>query len=168
MFRKFEHTVISRIEEYTEYFCSVRETRSQTAHRADAPDTCVGLQEADGILEPQDVVLEEGSNKKRAHVDDSKADEGKRPVKKKRSPRRTEADRRADLERDEYIARVEPHLVVCRACEKSIGLNKKSTYDGANWRTHKSKCPQIIGVFVVRGGAIKAPRAPVSVGIGMR
>ena len=88
-------------------------------------------------------------------------------MKKKRGPRRTEADRRADLQRDEYIARVEPHSVVCKACEKTIGLNKKSTYDGANWRTHRSKCPQITGVLVVRGQAIKAPQAPVCAVIGV-
>ena len=114
-------------------------------------------------MQPQDVTIEEGVSKKRAHTDDTKSGEGERAVKKKRGPRRTEANRRADLERDEYIARVEPHSVVCKACEKTIGLNKNSTYDGANWRVHRSKCPQISGVLVVRGEAIKVARAPVGV-----
>ncbi|KAH0836734.1 hypothetical protein J3R83DRAFT_8469 [Lanmaoa asiatica] len=58
-----------------------------------------------------------------------------------RSPRRTEAQRRAILLDDPQIQEVEPQRVLCRTCKKWIKLSAISNYASSNWKCHKNRCP---------------------------
>jgi hypothetical protein len=57
--------------------------------------------------------------------------------------RKTEAERKQELENDEYCSDVQPTSVICRGCEKDISLDKRSRYYPGLWRKHKQKCPGI-------------------------
>ncbi|KAG0704577.1 hypothetical protein DFH29DRAFT_1078169 [Suillus ampliporus] len=57
--------------------------------------------------------------------------------------RKSEAQRKQELENDEYTYNVQPTSVRCRGCDKEISLDKRSRYYPGLWTKHKSKCPSI-------------------------
>ncbi|KAF5372671.1 hypothetical protein D9615_009847 [Tricholomella constricta] len=103
----------------------------------------------------------DGSSKKRPHsdgVDDGYNTEDEKS-KKQRSraaqiPRRNKksnAERRAVLENDEWTLEAETQRVKCRGCTKWIALQGGSrTYDLKNWVEHKKSCSQITGTVTRR------------------
>lgn len=71
-------------------------------------------------------------------ADDSKHDDqfsaGRRKKKKK------EAQRKRELEDDEFTYRVRPTSVRCHGCKKKIRLDKRSRYYPGLWTKHRRKC----------------------------
>jgi len=57
--------------------------------------------------------------------------------------RKTEAERKQELENDEYTYNVQSTSVSCRGCEKEISLDKRSRYYPGLWTKHRRKCPGI-------------------------
>jgi len=57
--------------------------------------------------------------------------------------RKTEAERKQELENDEYAYNVQPTSVSCHGCEKEISLDKRSRYYPGLWTKHRRKCPGI-------------------------
>ncbi|KAH7891023.1 hypothetical protein F5I97DRAFT_1964421 [Phlebopus sp. FC_14] len=57
--------------------------------------------------------------------------------------RKTENQRRLELESDEYTANVTATSVTCIGCRKEISLDKRSRYYPGLWTKHRSKCPDI-------------------------
>ncbi|KAF9232450.1 hypothetical protein BU15DRAFT_10973, partial [Melanogaster broomeanus] len=57
--------------------------------------------------------------------------------------RRTEEQRKLQLEEDEYTSNVTPTTVVCVGCHKLISLDKRSRYYPGLWLKHKGKCPDV-------------------------
>ncbi|KAJ7433696.1 hypothetical protein B0H11DRAFT_752274 [Mycena galericulata] len=63
-----------------------------------------------------------------------------RPAKK---TARTEAERRAALESDEWTMSVTPHEVVCRGCKRPIKLDRRSRYYPGLWEKHRDRCEHV-------------------------
>ncbi|KAG1747738.1 uncharacterized protein EDB91DRAFT_1245224 [Suillus paluster] len=57
--------------------------------------------------------------------------------------RKSEGQRKQELEDDEYTCNVQPTSVRCRGCDKEISLDKRSRYYPGLWAKHKRKCPAI-------------------------
>ncbi|KAG1738524.1 hypothetical protein EDB19DRAFT_895717 [Suillus lakei] len=57
--------------------------------------------------------------------------------------RKSEAQRKQELEDDEYTYNVCPTSVRCRGCEKEISLDKRSRYYPGLWTKHRRKCTRI-------------------------
>ncbi|KAG1891505.1 hypothetical protein F4604DRAFT_1528788, partial [Suillus subluteus] len=53
---------------------------------------------------------------------------------------KTEAQRKRELEDDEYTYSVHPTSVRCHGCEKEISLDKRSRYYPGLWSKHRRKC----------------------------
>ncbi|KAG1828615.1 hypothetical protein EV424DRAFT_1384483 [Suillus variegatus] len=54
--------------------------------------------------------------------------------------RKSEGQRKQELEDDEYTYSVCPTSVRCRGCEKEISLDKRSRYYPGLWTKHREKC----------------------------
>ena len=72
-----------------------------------------------------------------------------------RAPKLRESDRREQLEKDDWITKVEPHRVLCAGCKKWKSLHPKTTYAYRNWEQHKMLCKHITGQETVRQGRPK-------------
>ncbi|KAG2147307.1 hypothetical protein BD769DRAFT_1345826 [Suillus cothurnatus] len=57
-----------------------------------------------------------------------------------RKQRKSEAQRKRELEDDEYTYSVYPTSVRCHGCEKEISLDKRFRYYPGLWIKHKKKC----------------------------
>lgn len=57
--------------------------------------------------------------------------------------RKTEEQRKKELEEDEYAEHVTAISVVCVGCRKQISLDKRSRYYPGLWVKHKNKCPDV-------------------------
>ncbi|KIK95064.1 hypothetical protein PAXRUDRAFT_141569 [Paxillus rubicundulus Ve08.2h10] len=57
--------------------------------------------------------------------------------------RKTENQRKLELEEDEYTSDVTATSVVCVGCNKKISLDKRSRYYPGLWLKHRGKCPDI-------------------------
>ncbi|KAF9245412.1 hypothetical protein BU15DRAFT_41271 [Melanogaster broomeanus] len=88
---------------------------------------------------------EDDTDKEDAHHKRSKAasDSGGR------APRRTEMERRRQLEEDALCTNVMPHSVQCNGCKNIVKLHPRTIYGDGEWLKHRRKCPQITGVKIV-------------------
>ncbi|KAJ7611539.1 hypothetical protein DFH06DRAFT_1244408 [Mycena polygramma] len=75
---------------------------------------------------------------------------------RKKKGARTEAQRRALLIADPWTLEVEPHHVVCRSCEHTISLDKRSRYYPGLWEKHRLRC-----VAKSAGGSVDGDNASV-------
>lgn len=57
--------------------------------------------------------------------------------------RKSEAQRKRELEDDEYTYSVRPASVRCRGCNREISLDKRSRYYPGLWTKHRGKCARI-------------------------
>ncbi|KAL4065714.1 hypothetical protein V8B97DRAFT_1124211 [Scleroderma yunnanense] len=57
--------------------------------------------------------------------------------------RKTEEQRKKELEEDEYAKNVTATSVTCVGCGKQISLDKRSRYYPGLWVKHKNKCPDV-------------------------
>ncbi|KAI6112555.1 hypothetical protein F5141DRAFT_732169 [Pisolithus sp. B1] len=57
--------------------------------------------------------------------------------------RKTEEQRKRELEEDEYTADVTVTSVTCVGCGKQISLDKRSRYYPGLWVKHRNKCPDV-------------------------
>ncbi|KIJ65370.1 hypothetical protein HYDPIDRAFT_187193 [Hydnomerulius pinastri MD-312] len=57
--------------------------------------------------------------------------------------RKTEVQRKLELEEDQYASNVTATSVVCLGCHKEISLDKRSRYYPGLWIKHRGKCPDI-------------------------
>lgn len=57
--------------------------------------------------------------------------------------RKTEEQRKKELEEDEYAENVTATSVTCIGCRKPISLDKRSRYYPGLWIKHKNKCPDV-------------------------
>ena len=67
----------------------------------------------------------------------------KRPRKGHGKVLRKEAERKMELEMDEWTTDVMPTSVKCRGCQKVICLDSRSRYYPGLWDKHRKKCPKI-------------------------
>ncbi|KAJ6613881.1 hypothetical protein B0H10DRAFT_196646 [Mycena sp. CBHHK59/15] len=56
---------------------------------------------------------------------------------------RTEAERRATLEDDQWTLSVTAHDVVCRGCRRTIKLDRRSRYYPGLWEKHRDRCENV-------------------------
>ncbi|KAG2067343.1 hypothetical protein BDR04DRAFT_1105251 [Suillus decipiens] len=54
--------------------------------------------------------------------------------------RKSEAQRKQELENDEYTYSVRPTSVRCHGCDREISLDKRSRYYPGLWTKHRGKC----------------------------
>ncbi|KIJ21186.1 hypothetical protein PAXINDRAFT_96055 [Paxillus involutus ATCC 200175] len=66
--------------------------------------------------------------------------------------RKTENQRKLELEEDEYTSDVTATSVICVGCHKPISLDKRSRYYPGLWLKHRGKCPDIEKLERARGG----------------
>ncbi|KAG1764134.1 hypothetical protein EDD22DRAFT_755702, partial [Suillus occidentalis] len=57
--------------------------------------------------------------------------------------RKSEAQRKRELQDDVYTYSVRPTSVRCRGCHKEISLDKRSRYYPGLWTKHRKKCTRI-------------------------
>lgn len=57
--------------------------------------------------------------------------------------RKTEEQRKRELEEDEFTANVTVTRVTCVGCGKQISLDKRSRYYPGLWVKHRNKCPDV-------------------------
>jgi len=57
--------------------------------------------------------------------------------------RKTEEQRKKELDEDEYAENVTATSVTCVGCRKQISLDKRSRYYPGLWVKHKNKCPDV-------------------------
>jgi hypothetical protein len=57
--------------------------------------------------------------------------------------RKSEAQRKQELEDDEYTDDVRPTSVRCRGCDREISLDKRSRYYPGLWMKHRGKCARV-------------------------
>ncbi|KAI6041869.1 hypothetical protein EDC04DRAFT_2545110, partial [Pisolithus marmoratus] len=57
--------------------------------------------------------------------------------------RKTEEQRKRELEEDEFTTNVTVTSVTCVGCNKSISLDKRSRYYPGLWVKHRNKCPDV-------------------------
>ncbi|KAG6335794.1 hypothetical protein ID866_3290 [Astraeus odoratus] len=62
--------------------------------------------------------------------------------------RKTEEQRKRELEEDDFTENVTATSVICRGCRKQISLDKRSRYYPGLWVKHKSKCPDVSRIKV--------------------
>ncbi|KAG1740312.1 hypothetical protein EDB19DRAFT_1622049, partial [Suillus lakei] len=60
--------------------------------------------------------------------------------------KKTEDQRKKELQSDEYTNNVRPTSVRCRGCHKDISLDKRSRYYSGLWDKHRGKCPGILKI----------------------
>lgn len=63
--------------------------------------------------------------------------------------RQTEAERKAYLESDKQVETVEEGRVRCRKCQTWIVLSGKQAYSTGQWVKHKSRCSDVVYVYLV-------------------
>ena len=89
-----------------------------------------------------------------------------KPIKvyKKRGPKKAlnEIERRAKLEADEWAGEVQPTSVKCLACERTIKLDRRSTYYPGLWIKHRDKCQELKRHLALRL-QVKFPRLLIKV-----
>ncbi|KAJ6521567.1 hypothetical protein DFH09DRAFT_1192631 [Mycena vulgaris] len=72
---------------------------------------------------------------------------------------RTEAERRATLEMDEWVLSVTAHEVVCRGCRRPIKLDKRSRYYPGLWEKHRDRCEHIARMWILREAEASRPES---------
>ncbi|KAG2338405.1 hypothetical protein BDR05DRAFT_969228, partial [Suillus weaverae] len=60
--------------------------------------------------------------------------------------RKSEDERKQELENDEYTEDVQPTSVRCCGCQKVISLDKRRRYYPGLWDKHRGKCPGILKI----------------------
>ncbi|OJA14706.1 hypothetical protein AZE42_04368 [Rhizopogon vesiculosus] len=95
---------------------------------------------------PESYITQNASNPRQDSTGSLGADEGNHDdqvIAGCSKQRKTEAERKKELENDEYAYNVQPISVNCRGCEKEISLDKRSRYYPGLWTKHRRKCPGI-------------------------
>jgi hypothetical protein len=69
-------------------------------------------------------------------------------AKSSRAPKKSALVRKAELEADKWLRKVEEKRVLCKGCNKWKGLHR--VYEIKEWEKHKAVCPGITGTKKVR------------------
>ncbi|KAF9236407.1 hypothetical protein BU15DRAFT_76980 [Melanogaster broomeanus] len=77
-----------------------------------------------------------------------------------RASKRTEMERRRQLEEDALCTDVMPHSVRCNGCRNVIKLHPRTLYGDSEWLKHRKKCSQITGVKIVHIRTETVSKAP--------
>lgn len=77
------------------------------------------------------------------------------PRQPERAPRRTEEERKQELEADPWATSFTPTTVKCKGCALQVKMNSDRTYATKDWVAHKKTCAGIVGKRLVRVGVIK-------------
>lgn len=79
-----------------------------------------------------------------------------------RSAKKSIVVRKDTLESDGWTKNVGPHQLTCKACNKTIKLDKIKKYSTAAWNKHKAVCPLICGKRQIRSGKLMLKDEQVS------
>lgn len=72
-----------------------------------------------------------------------------------RAPKRTEEERKQELEDDSWVKSFTPTSVTCKGCAHRVKMNPDRSYATKDWESHKKKCAGIVGQKLVRVEGIK-------------